>query len=1605
MPAKPMLDDIELQQVQKIDAEESEAVSRHSVPALDGDFLQDLGRRAVRIELNGVLTGPEAAGGLKKLREKFQGTEPVPFVADIATATQVDQMLIEELNVRELAGKPERFEYAVALLEFIPPPPPAVAPPPQPPPPPPQVDKATLVVEVIVDGQPNFDFSTVTVSADGPQSGGTRTTRVLTNRNNNEWTQTDLPAGQYTAQAVVSAPQAMSGSAGATLQNGQTTRVTIHLTPGAVIAQMFVVTFAMDKAFIEPCMREVLRDAAEFARNNPTAKLLISGNTDQVGSPGVLTNSDPYNQSLSERRARAVFAYLTFGRDRTGAVAEWQQLRQHQTVSHPTIQDNWDLHQVQYMLQDLEFYPGIIDGQDGPLTREAIRAFRCHVGLPPGTTMDDPTWEELIKAYLGQDSLNVLESQFFSNCPGEILKWTGVASQDPVVNVHAAKRQNRRVELLFVHATQLPCQIPQPDTFNLPAAGAVNTSWCLGPGDVHHRACFVVPRLPPGGQPQGNEWLRQPVHPGTFTVQGTIVFDDGTPYAQKNFVLIAPDGTNKADERSTGEPVPARTDANGAFQFADLPFGVYILEVRHEVSGHRVPVLARLQEEDDSAARGSIVCKEMNADTDRLNVVILHDPVLREIRVPVVVHMMTALHPLTRAVRTCPSAGGPPERQATAHTDAEIRAAFDAANQIWRQARIHFELNDADIAHETYSFRTECEVDDAEFEILLDRAADSLPGVLNVFFFGDLAGNGEAGFGISVENGASQGIAGCAVGDRFQTTILGPPLSVALNADQTSQVLAHELGHYLNLDHVTDTPANAGRLMLPGTLAGDNRTLIQDEVDRARASQGAHDDCVPLTLSVSGAGVTRIGASLSNRFIAILGSAGPVTVDAHIPDRMIDPSVGTLTMTGGDAGANNLQRTVATDSVSGNRTVEVVATYTPAGGGQPVTRRVILLVSSFPELRVEGARRIGAANSTIFITEGSPTEVVTVHADLDPAPFAIPSDLIRWAGGNAVPDPQLHTVSRAAAAETVLSATIAGVTRSVTIRVFLIEAVAQATAAAQALTFVRFGIWDNAYDAVQNVRNNAAENDNFVGADKRKFHFRVSDPTAAGTQISLNWKTLTAGQGNDDAPAVQSLTLVELAPGSKVFVSKAVMLVTDDTDRDFPTHSGFTPPAPDAGLRNAGQSNHRTRRAAIDGFVRAEYSPSGGGIVSLTLPLFERRMRFSTSDSTDNVVPGVSTLTPAAMSGSVLGLNWSIHVGQSLTIDTGANQEEVAVTAVTATTFTARFANPHNGTASAFQIQGFMTRFSTSDSTDNVAPGISTLTPTAMSPLIRVGAALSIDAGINEEVVAVTAVAATTFTAVFTKPHNGTTAAFPISVIADERKRVSARVLRYLNGAFPALIPATDPEIANQFRHANRRWNQVGIQIDPQPTADRVIPAAAIDATGVYGGSANNPQEQAALGDLIPVTPDDTLTVVFVSLSAANAYSTTFPRVPIPLPAGGTVTLDNRHFVFINTGLNLENETLGHELHHVLFNRGDGAVPRQFFTFNTNAPLGFGIPLPDVKIYRRIQNFHTPDPDNDPNNNNVINWAKRLRTARFPIAGDLNPAADNTTGNRLAGDF
>jgi outer membrane protein OmpA-like peptidoglycan-associated protein len=2282
MASKTLLDDLELPLAQCIDVEDQRALVRHAVPGLDGDLLQEMGRRAARVAVTGVVAGTEAREGLEALRVRLRGAQPVDFVADVATATRVTRVLVEKLDVRELAGRPERFEYAFLLREYVPPPPRQTEVPPVVPPGP-STETGILEVEVVVEGEPDFDMARVTVTAQGAGPAGP-TTRTLAERAGTVWTEAAAPPGAHAVRAAVAEPE-MTGAAEATVRAGQTTRVRITLVPAQGVARAFSVSFRFDSAFVEPCMRAALRRAASYGRAHPSQKLLVVGHTDKTGS-------DAYNQSLSERRARAVFACVSFQEAPGAAVAEWTALRQARTGDPVrTLTDRWGTREYQQMLQQLGDYPGQIDAIHGPITSEAVRAFRCRKGLPPGTTVDDAVWAALIHDYLADDPPAVPRAQLLPNCDATKLEWLGCGEQDPVDNTAAAHRPNRRVELLFTTAAALPARVPVPDTWTLPPPGRTAAEWCAGPGDPAKRCAFSV-RTPP---PQPPKLLIQPAEPGQVEARGRILREverpDGTveqlPAANESFVLITAAGEFRAGEAGSGLPTPARTGADGSFSFPGKPRGLYALEVQRGV-------LARLLDAPGAAALGPTVCKALAADGARLDVLILRDPVLREIRLPVVVHLMAALHPTTRAVRTCldESTSTPTTHpQRTARDEAAVRALLTGANAIWGRARVRFEVRD--VVREAFATvgRSECHVTDAERNRVV--ADSATPNAVNLYFFGSVDVLNEGG--VTLRGGLVDGagtqvreLLAIGIADVVQRQVLPPipPSRHTPGAREAEVILAHELGHWLSLEHeegVDSAPQNRNRLMLPD-VGAEHRRLLDAEVTQARGSSDAARECVPLALRVAGA--VRYGGAHGHRFIALRDPAAPpVTVDAVLPPHL--PSSG-LSLTGGAAGAGPTQRLVPRGPVLGR--TEVIARYAQAGG-RPLETYAAVHVATF-DLAVEGATRTGGPAGTTFVAVRSATGRVTVRADVFPAPDVVPFDLAAWSAGDETDDPLRRTLPLATAGSTALSVTAAGVTRtitvvvaeltlnvtgaertgpdqfaavqhdtedvtveavftppvpddvglvsweggeegpgprfrvvsregvgvttvaarvgaapaapapgvsqatgggtpdagvksatitvfdfaldvpgatrldgptgtrfvappnaadlavvasitppgilpgvvtwtgaqeipgmtppqalvrrsarrtvtvtatigvdtrsieifivsfrldvpgatrlatpggndflvlvdpaanvevnavldppvpsppadlvawtssdnsavagagplqrlvprtprrsltvtgtvagqvetvqvfvseftlavtgageippsgstefialeaagqfatvtatvdpaptpipagliawggdptaadgpaarrvaldtarpgvrveatvagvtravrvnvvtfalvvpgatavpaggstffiarqagatvtvearitpppavplppdfivwtgstpetgdslrstvdrgtpgvtpvqaasallggatrSVTVHVFTftlavrapavaigpagdghflalqsldrltaevviapaanplpaglvawsgaapvagnellatvsravpgppaevratvlgiaqtvtvhvatfelevddatpvpdpgtdffalrgaghvtvravltpvppvslpadlvgwtggtavpgnplahrvtratsgttpvqaqalgatrtrvihvvgmrlevqnasrlgpegsgrfgtavdpaltatvtavlehaptplpadfvawsgtpvtatgplqrtvprnlghaftvtatvlgvphtvvvevmafsvradpgvlstatptdafvlvhptapfavqallvpppslpvpdgfvawsagtplpanplrtllpragvgvvdvtgtihgvaralhvtlvqIEAVATATNAAPPLTFTRFGLWDQAYDAAGEIRHAVAEADNFVGRDKRRFHFRVRDPSRADPTLAVDWKTLNAARADDDAPASKLLTLPQAAPG--VYISRAVMLVTNDTDLNVPTDSGLVGIAGETGARSRGGSNYRLRRAAMDGFIRCEYTPAPGATLALELPVFSR--------------------TP------------------------------------------------------------------------------------------------------------------------------------------DERRRLGVRVVRYTS-AVAGYQAETAADIAAQFAHANLRWNQIGIEIDPQPTQDRVVPAGALNGVGRFPfAHPDGAQEVAVLRDLLPLTPDNTLTVVFIDLVGPNAYAAILPvaPIPVPLPPGPPpavlpppLTMGDRFFVFMGTRMPLTDETLAHELHHVLFNRGDVPSARRFFTLNTTPPSLFaslaGIALPDSRIYHRIQDLHSPDPDNDPANDNVINWARRARAGRHPVEGGAG-AATATTGNTL----
>jgi len=124
MPAGVMLDDMALPLVQDVRTRQDRAWVTHRVPGLEGAAHQNLGRRPTVIIVVGAMVDDASLEALEALRDKFQAHEPVPFSADIATATDSQNVVIDDLNVTEVAGKPQQYVYVLQLVEHIPPPPP-----------------------------------------------------------------------------------------------------------------------------------------------------------------------------------------------------------------------------------------------------------------------------------------------------------------------------------------------------------------------------------------------------------------------------------------------------------------------------------------------------------------------------------------------------------------------------------------------------------------------------------------------------------------------------------------------------------------------------------------------------------------------------------------------------------------------------------------------------------------------------------------------------------------------------------------------------------------------------------------------------------------------------------------------------------------------------------------------------------------------------------------------------------------------------------------------------------------------------------------------------------------------------------------------------------------------------------------------------------------------------------------------------------------------------------------------------------------------------------------------------------------------------------------
>ncbi len=118
-----MIGDWEVPRIERISTLDQRRLARLSVPGLAGDLHHDLGSHSVAIEIEGSLHGDtERDDFLTTVREPFLAGDPLTFVADITTATELEQVVIEGLHVEEVNDAARSFRYLIRVRQYVEPP-------------------------------------------------------------------------------------------------------------------------------------------------------------------------------------------------------------------------------------------------------------------------------------------------------------------------------------------------------------------------------------------------------------------------------------------------------------------------------------------------------------------------------------------------------------------------------------------------------------------------------------------------------------------------------------------------------------------------------------------------------------------------------------------------------------------------------------------------------------------------------------------------------------------------------------------------------------------------------------------------------------------------------------------------------------------------------------------------------------------------------------------------------------------------------------------------------------------------------------------------------------------------------------------------------------------------------------------------------------------------------------------------------------------------------------------------------------------------------------------------------------------------------------------
>lgn len=125
MKVKPVLGDWEIPRIATMESLQQRAFVELPVPGRQGSLFQDMNGSPMRLVISGSLYGDEARDAfLEEVRSRYEAGEPLTFVADVLTATEVQYVIVEALIFQEDAAEPDQTQFYLRLCESPPPPPP-----------------------------------------------------------------------------------------------------------------------------------------------------------------------------------------------------------------------------------------------------------------------------------------------------------------------------------------------------------------------------------------------------------------------------------------------------------------------------------------------------------------------------------------------------------------------------------------------------------------------------------------------------------------------------------------------------------------------------------------------------------------------------------------------------------------------------------------------------------------------------------------------------------------------------------------------------------------------------------------------------------------------------------------------------------------------------------------------------------------------------------------------------------------------------------------------------------------------------------------------------------------------------------------------------------------------------------------------------------------------------------------------------------------------------------------------------------------------------------------------------------------------------------------